>query len=94
MRRGHRLRCREAVFYYRNTRLGYSRLGISIGRKVSPRAVVRNRLKRVLRESFRSAQFKLPSIDVIVQVRPPAAELNNRDWRAVVDNLLAQLLQA
>jgi ribonuclease P protein component len=50
--------------------LGHPRLGISIGRVVGT-AARRNRVKRLLRESFRLMQHDLPrGYDLVVAVRP------------------------
>jgi ribonuclease P protein component len=50
--------------------LKHPRLGISIGRVVGT-AVRRNRIKRMLRESFRLIQHDLPrGYDVVIAVRP------------------------
>lgn len=53
------------------------RLGLAIGRKVSPRAVDRNRIKRVARESFRHHQGDLPAVDVVLMTRPVARTTDN-----------------
>jgi ribonuclease P protein component len=49
--------------------LGYSRLGLSIGRRVGG-AVVRSRIKRLIREAFRLEQAAIPmGFDFVVSVR-------------------------
>ena len=52
--------------------LGHPRLGMSVGRKVGT-AVRRNRIRRLIRESFRLLQHDLPQgrgYDLVVVVRP------------------------
>ena len=48
------------VFYCRKNSAGGPRLGVSVTRKVARRAVVRNRIKRLLREAFRLNKRNLP----------------------------------
>jgi len=43
-----------------------ARLGLAVSRKVSTRAVDRNRIKRVVRDSFRRTSATLPAGDVIL----------------------------
>ena len=50
---------------------GAARLGVLISRRHAARAVVRNRIKRCIREAFRLEQERLGPIDVLV--RPPYA---------------------
>jgi ribonuclease P protein component len=58
------------VIFAKPNDLPHPRLGISIGRPVGT-AVVRNRIKRLLRESFRLMQHDWPrGYDVVVIVRP------------------------
>ncbi|MEJ2060780.1 MAG: ribonuclease P protein component [Gammaproteobacteria bacterium] len=58
---------------------GHARLGLAISRKCAKRAVDRQRLKRLIRESFRHHQHGLPCIDIVVMCKPPAVELSNHD---------------
>lgn len=55
--------------------LGPTRLGLVVSRKVGG-AVVRNRVKRLVREWFRRSRDELPrDVDVVVIARPAAAEM-------------------
>ncbi len=47
-----------------------ARLGLVISKKSVPTAVNRNRIKRMVRESFRLHWPRLPSVDVIFLARP------------------------
>jgi ribonuclease P protein component len=49
-----------------------ARLGLAVSRKVSKRAVQRNRIKRIVRESFREQREGLPPVDVLVIARSSA----------------------
>ena len=55
--------------------LGYPRLGLAIAKKSVKLAVNRNRIKRLIRESFRHEITDLPSIDIIAMCRTSAVEL-------------------
>jgi ribonuclease P protein component len=58
---------------YASNALGHARLGLAISKRVSKRAVERNRIKRLVRESFRRARLQLPAVDVMVMAREQAA---------------------
>ena len=64
---------------------GYARLGMAVSRRVDKRAVVRNRLRRQIRESFRGAWPGLPHLDIVVTAKPEAARAQRADvWRDLV----------
>lgn len=63
-----------AVFVCPNV-LGRPRLGLSIGKKNVRRAVDRNRLKRIARETFRVSQSTLGSCDLVVVAYKGAAQI-------------------
>jgi ribonuclease P protein component len=52
-------------------------LGLAIGKKNCRAAVGRNRLKRIIRESFRHNRAQLGGLDVVVLNQPAAAKASN-----------------
>jgi len=57
------------LFLARTNGLDRSRLGLAVPKKHLRHAVERNRLKRIIRESFRLKQKKLKGNDIVVVVR-------------------------
>jgi ribonuclease P protein component len=62
-----------------------ARLGMAVSRRVSSRAVVRNRVRRQIRESFRLARGSLKPFDFVVVARPAAATADRRFLRDTLD---------
>ena len=85
-----------AVFMRRNDG-GFPRLGLSIAARVIGNSVRRNRVKRVVRESFRLHQHELPAVDIVVNARSGARDADNaalvrsleKHWRAVIKQCAA-----
>ena len=63
----------------RENNLGYPRLGLAISKKSAKRAVDRNRIKRIFRESFRIHQHKLPNVDIIAMCKPHVLFLSKEE---------------
>ncbi len=61
-----------------NRRKG-ARLGLAISRKNCRLAVQRNRLKRVVRESFRSHKETLGGLDFVVMCQAAACRASNKE---------------
>jgi ribonuclease P protein component len=61
----------------RSNGLAYPRLGLAISRKVARSAVARNRIKRIVRESFRRHQSQLGGLDWVVMGRAGLTEQEN-----------------
>ena len=83
-RHGRRLHGKGFSLVILENNRGYSRLGISVGRKIRG-AVVRNRIKRIFKEAFRLNRDEFPqSSDIIIAVRPDfELDSPNRIVRAV-----------
>lgn len=71
--------------------LSQARLGLAISRRVAPRAVDRNRLRRLARESFR--QLALASLDYVVMARRDALAAPNDSVRSSLDRHFVRLSQ-
>lgn len=65
------------MLYVRPNGLGHARLGVVVAKKLAPRALTRNMVKRITRELFR--QTPLPAVDCIVRLTKP---INNRQQSA------------
>ncbi len=69
----------------RENKRGFARLGLAISKKCAKRAVDRNRIKRIFRESFRLNQSQLPAVDIVAMCKPAAVKLDNEEMRRQID---------
>ena len=67
--------------------LGHARLGLSIGARAVGNAVARNRVKRLVRESFRHIAPTLGGLDLVVGARNGARTAHNAQLRESLDGL-------
>ena len=67
--------------------LAWARLGMSIAARNLRRAVDRNRVRRLIRESFRVHQQGLPPLDIVIGARVATKGADASALRAALDKL-------
>ncbi|MBM4221241.1 MAG: ribonuclease P protein component [Gammaproteobacteria bacterium] len=79
----------DALFglQYAANELGTARLGMAVGLKVAGSAVERNRLRRLIRESFRLHCRELPAVDLCVTARAAARGATGKELLVSLDRL-------
>lgn len=87
----HKASTKELLCLSRENTLDHPRLGLVIAKKNVRHAVQRNRVKRIIRESFRLHQHTLPAIDVIVLARKGVADMENAELHAELEKLWQRL---
>ena len=70
---------------------GTARLGMAVGVRAIGNAVRRNRLRRLIRESFRMHRPELAAVDVFVTARSKAAGATNAEVFASLHALWQQV---
>ena len=90
-REGRRRAARQFAVFFRPNGLGHSRFGISLKRALGG-AVVRNRIRRRIREILRLHRMEIPAgWDIVVHPRSSVAKT---DFRALESELLSLLRSA
>lgn len=69
--------------------VGFARLAVRVGKKAVRAAVGRNRMRRLVRETFRLRRPGLPACDYLVTVRGAASDATLREAREELERLLA-----
>jgi ribonuclease P protein component len=70
-----------------------NRLGLAIAKKRVKLAVQRNRIKRIIRESFRLNQHELPAIDMVVMVKSGIDQLENKEINQQLEKIWRKIIQ-
>ena len=66
---------------------GWPRLGLAVAVKTAGNAVERNRIRRMIRESFRLHQHEIPALDLVVSARVRARGAAGAELRAHLEPL-------
>jgi ribonuclease P protein component len=83
----------DLLFLYSENNQAHPRLGLAIAKKQIPLAVDRNRVKRLIRESFRKQRQNLSSIDIVVLGRKSLINMDNTRVQQQLDSLWNQLIE-
>jgi len=93
-KRNKRLTNRYWIVLGHRKKTGDARLGLAIAKKRARRAVDRNRLKRIARESFRHNRAQLEGFDAVVMNKDAAATASSLELRQSLDSLWVELAQS
>ncbi|HEX9793087.1 MAG TPA: ribonuclease P protein component [Planctomycetota bacterium] len=70
---------------------GTARMGLSVSRRYSRSAVVRNRARRCLREAFRLVRAELPHLDLVLSPLVSGRRCGTRELRDELVTLLGRI---
>ena len=77
----------------RPNQYSHARLGLVVAKKHIRQSVNRNRVKRVVRDTFRHAQSELKALDVVFLVRKGMDTLSSREQTELLDQSWRRLLR-
>jgi ribonuclease P protein component len=81
---GKKISLKSLGMFFTANKLGYPRLGISLAKRNLRKAISRNRIKRLIRESFRLQQQAFEGVDIVVTAY---AEISNMDNQKIFESL-------
>lgn len=76
------------IFYLEKPEQEHFRMGLSVGKKIG-NAVMRNKIKRYLRETFRELKKEIkPNVDIIIIARQPTKNMGLTEFKKSLSHLL------
>ena len=87
----HKVSCRYILMLAIKQQTPQTRLGMVVAKKNVSKSVERNRIKRLIRESFRHARLQLPGLDIVVLIRKGLDNLPNFVISSKIDALWKDL---
>jgi len=88
-----RLHDRYFTILLRQNNFGHARLGLVVSCKCAKKAVSRNRIKRLVRESFRKRYRELTPYDIVVIGKSGVTTRTNEQLRQLLENRWNELVQ-
>jgi ribonuclease P protein component len=88
---GHRMGNEFFTVNARPNELPLARLGMSVAVRTMGNAVRRNRLRRMIRESFRLHQSSVPPLDIVIGARSSARTASCAELRSSLEQLWQKL---
>jgi ribonuclease P protein component len=81
--------------YAKPNELSYSRVGLIVSKRIERRAVKRNRIKRLLRETFRTFQKQsgVAGMDWVMRLKRPVSRIETAQFVAEIKLLMYELQQ-
>jgi len=76
-----------------NNSIKNNRIGFAIAKKRIKLAVQRNRIKRLVRESFRLNQYELPIVDMVIMAKSGIEQLDNQAISLQIEKIWLKIIQ-
>ena len=83
---------RYLLALYKPNQKTHARIGIVVGKRVANSAVVRNKIRRIVRESFRAHQVSLTGLDIVVIARQQCDSQDKIQLREGINKLWQKLI--